>query len=136
MEFKIPVEWLERIERKIDARGKTLESRCRMIEKHSDELLRLGGGRGQDPSTSHWSVEEALLNHDKESQRRISMLEQIHEDLQFIIGELRRIQARMDYGFALIIARLDAEAAANRRFLRSLDAHERRLSKRQRHRIH
>jgi hypothetical protein len=64
------------------------------------------------------------------------MLEQIHEDLQFIIGEIRRIHARMDYKFALIIARLDAQAAANRRFLRSLDAHERRPSKRPRHRIH
>jgi hypothetical protein len=207
MDFNIPVEWLERIERKIDAQGnelrrmaagldvytelleshsKTLESRSKMlearsvtlkarsatlearsvtlearsvtlearsatlearsvtlqahsrtIEKHSEELLRLGGGlpSGQDPSTSHWSV-DALRNFDKESERRVAILEQIHQDLQFIIGEIRRIQARMDYGFALIIARLDAAAATNRRFLRSLDAHERRLSRRPRHRIH
>ena len=74
----------------------------------------------------HWKIPETYC----------AMLEQIHEDLQFIIGEIRRIQAQMDYGFALIIARLDAAAAANRRFLRSLDAHERCLSKRPRYRIH
>ena len=68
----------------------------------------------------------------QEYQRLAAKLERMHEDLQFIAGEIQRIQGRMDRGFALIIARLDAQAADNRRFLRSLDAHERRLPKRRR----
>ena len=64
MEFSIPVEWLERIERKIDAQGRmleaqgkaleshgrmlearsvTLQAHSKIIEKHGEELLCAGG---------------------------------------------------------------------------------------------
>jgi len=140
MVIDMSVEWLERIERKIDAQGRehrqmaavldthtsileshtrTLESHTWLLESHS-EILGVHG--------------EMLRSHAKELLRIGVIVEKLEDDLRGVAEGVIGLGERMDRQFVDVLARLDERAApieaASRHFASKLADHERRLLKR------
>ena len=144
MVIDMSVEWLERIELKIDAQGReqrqmaavldthttileshtrTLDSHTRLLESHSEIL--------------ECTQRDARRTH-KELLRIGVIVEKLEDDLRGVAEGVIGLGERMDRQFVDVLARLNARAApieaASRHFASKLADHERRLLKRPRRR--
>jgi hypothetical protein len=158
MEISMSVEWLERIERKIDTQSKeqrqmaaVLDVHTGLLESHSKKLDSQGKMLEAQARTldSHGKMLEAqgktleshgklLEKHDKELVRIAVVLEKVQDDVRGVAEGVIGLNERMDRQFNEVLARLDNRAApieaASRHFASKLADHERRLPKRPRRR--
>jgi uncharacterized protein (DUF3084 family) len=137
MEISMSVEWLERIERKIDTYGKeqrqmaavldvhtgllesqskTLDSHGKMLEaqgKTLDSHSKMLESHGRTLE-SHGKMLEAqgktLEKHDKELVRIAVALERVEDDVRGVAEGVIGLSERMDRRFEDVLARLDDRA--------------------------
>ena len=130
MEISMSVEWLERIERKIDAQGKEQRQMAAVLDAHTGML---------DTHTSMLDTHTGMLDATSKEVLRIGVrVEKLEDDLRGVAEGVIGLSEQMGRQYEDILARLDARAApieaASRRLASKLADHERRLPKRPRRR--
>ena len=158
MEIVMSAEWLERIERKIDAQGRQLDAqsdrldvmdtRFDSIDRRFDGIdrrldgidRRLDGIDGQ--LVAHGARldrhEQLLETNGKELLRVGVLVEKLQDDIRGVAEGVIGVSERIDRAFTEVLARLDQRAApieaASRHFASKLADHESRVPKRPRRR--
>ena len=124
------VEWLERIEQKIDAQGKEQRQMAAVLEAHGKRLNSLD---------HRLESQGKVLDANSKELLRIGVrVEKLEDDIRGVAEGVIGLSEQMGRQYEDVLARLDARAApieaASRRFASKLVDHERRLPKRPRRR--